>query len=771
MSEIAVVKFLFRKDWSPLEEVIDKYSKEFGDIYDVGDDRDIIQVVSTSPATLVFACISDKDDLTKVLGFLKLQRRYVKDGNVKFSVINFLNNKQVEMALLKLGCQEVIDPGLKAKALKFKMDFWKKSLSVGTNKILEGAQVQSLKDKVAADKKAAAAEEKKAAQVKPITWTDALKVVDDMWLTKTPNDVKKILNRWMVKLMGPSPFVAQWMEVQGERNVWEFVFKDGIRENFHMADGSWFFSGDQKPEFMWKENVWLITGQKFQLFYQEETKVDYRLRATAQAVEVTKNSNYAISREQAIIDSFDQEVLMKKGLIDDTKTELEGETDAPADGLLSEEVDGAENVQKHYKGKLSHQKDEQAEERQDVDGRAERIQKNYDGKSSSDDLGASHYNGKLEHGDEPTDVRRKARGRADELEEGSGNAGTDDVGPNKYKGKLEYSESDRKSHYGGKSETDDLGDSHYSNQPGGAGASLKKKRSADEDEEVDDFGEDAETDHLGHRKAHPLDAKRRSHEKGEVETDERRSRDPKSFERALDKRARAISDILPDGNAGEDADQTHDASDKLSELRREKKMRSIADLLPDGNAEDPQEEIRPRGDAGLRTPEEASRAKMKPHLVKSPAEQAEADRSSAVAKAKAAVPSLSDEAPVGDDGKPVVASEATVVVILRKKSEPSIERIIQLDDFFEDTAIIHMHGNPLVAGDAIELTMTFDYMERTKRIQVSGVCLEADANEDGEAFCTIKIEATSLKIFEQFMLLYQLRQQHIHSFLKAAKGY
>ncbi|MFP5459515.1 MAG: hypothetical protein ACLGG7_12335 [Bacteriovoracia bacterium] len=284
MSDIAVVKFLFRKDWSPLEEVIDKFSKEFGDIYDVGDDKDIIQVVSTSPATLVFACITDKDDLTKVLGFLKLQRRYVKEGNVKFSVINFLNNKQVEMALLKLGCQEVIDPGLKAKALKFKMDFWKKSLSVGSNKILEGSKVQSLKDKIAADKKSAAEDDKKAAQVKPITWTDALKVVDDMWLTKNPNDVKKILNRWMVKLMGPSPFVAQWMEVKGERNVWEFVFKDGIRENFHMADGTWFFSGDQKPEFIWKDNVWLITGQKFQLFYQDDTKVDYRLKATAQSV-------------------------------------------------------------------------------------------------------------------------------------------------------------------------------------------------------------------------------------------------------------------------------------------------------------------------------------------------------------------------------------------------------------------------------------------------------------------------------------------------------
>lgn len=1099
MSDIAVVKFLFRKDWSPLEEVIDKFSKEFGDIYDVGDDRDIIQVVSTSPATLVFACITDKDDLTKVLGFLKLQRRYVKDGNLKFAVINFLNNKQVEMALLKLGCQEVIDPGLKAKALKFKMDFWKKSLSVGTNKILEGAQVQSLKEKVAADKKAAAAEDKKAAQVKPITWTDALKVVDDMWLTKNPNDVKKILNRWMVKLMGPSPFVAQWLEVKGERNVWEFVFKDGVRENFHMADGSWFFSGDQKPEFIWKDNVWLITGQKFQLFYQDDTKVDYRLKATAQSVEVTKNSNYAISREQAIIDSFDQELLVKKGLIDESKTELEGTKDTAGDGLLTEEVDGAEDVQKHYKGKLSHRKEEADDERSDVDGSAERIKTKYDGKSSSEDLGPSHYNGKLEHGGASESAKRQQRRASeDELEsEDSGEAGTDDIGPTKYKGRLEYGEAQRKSRTEGKSETDDLGDSHYSNQPGSSVASLKKERAHDEDSEDAELGEDPEVDHLGRRKAHPLDAKRRSHDKGEADTDDlganhwsnkkapgqrsdeasdekqrslkqpgssRKTRDddsdetsgeaegrerplkkaakprassafededesddqskeaadrerplkksvkprvssafeedeeeaeietsadkkrgttgdassakgrlggksstddlgsshygkptatkktsssresdeedaedseelspassiadlerrrlakatpekkasqgtddlgkkhyagkinradsgeendelddveeargikkkysakkpgearereadaedateaeddpklmpgherkklakPQRSEKAAfdedaddedsenessdapgemsrkkakiarvgktsgedrdeaeeqderrdeeakrssdprEKRARSIADLLPDGNADEDLNQSREEFNKVSEQSREKKMRSIADLLPDGNAEDPQEEIRPRGEASERAQDGTSRARVKPHLVKSPAESEESERSSVEAKAKAAVPSLADTAPIGEDGKPVVAAEAKVVVILRKKSEPGVERIIQLDDFFEDTAIIHMHGNPLVAGEAIELTMTFEYMERTKRIQVNGVCLESDANDEGEAFCTIKIEATQLKIFEQFMLLYQLRQQHIHSFLKAAKGY
>ncbi|MBY0518676.1 MAG: hypothetical protein K2P81_17330, partial [Bacteriovoracaceae bacterium] len=246
MSEIAVVKYLFREDWSPLEEVLKKGAKDFGQVQDLDAEKDVIEIIKTNPATLVIAAVTGKNELTQVLGFLKSQKRLIKEANVKFSVINYLNNKQVEAALMKLGCQEVMDPEMKSKALKFKMDFWKKALSVGQNKALDPKM--SLKDKVAENRNKAIAQSQNPAAAKvdanPIKWLDPIKHVDDMWISKNTADVKKVLSRWMIKLTGPSPFVGQWMEVPGERGVWTFTFKEGHRDTFHMADGNWLFSGE-----------------------------------------------------------------------------------------------------------------------------------------------------------------------------------------------------------------------------------------------------------------------------------------------------------------------------------------------------------------------------------------------------------------------------------------------------------------------------------------------------------------------------------------------
>ncbi|MFP5490309.1 MAG: hypothetical protein ACLGG0_02325 [Bacteriovoracia bacterium] len=966
MSEIVLVKYLFKKDWAPLEEIVDRYSKDFGDIYDVGNDKEVVQVITTSPATLVIASVVTKEDLAQVLSFLKTQRRLLKDGNMKVSVVNYLNNKQVETALMKLGCQEVMDPSMKSKALKFKMDFWKKALSIGVNKTHE-SQNLNVKEKAAAEaKQQKAAAEAKAAEVKPIVWTEPLKHVDDMWINKAQSDVKKVLNRWMIKIMGPSPFVAQWTEVQGQRGVWQFVFKEGARESFHMADGHWYFSGDQKPDFVWKENLWLISGQKFQLYYQEDDETIIRFRANPQSVEVSKNSNYALSREKLIIETFDQEVLVKKGMLDNSKTEIEDDEKA-GDGLLEQQIDGADKIKTHYDGKVKQELPDTPEEAKKIDAKADRLKKHYDGESETEDLGPAHYDGKLDHEAEREKKNKLHKAGADRFGDQDGDAGTDDVGPDKYKGKTEYQKSDRKSNYGGKSETDDLGENHWSNQKDEAKIAAKKKREAAEEAAQDEF---EETDHLGRKKVHPLDAKRKNHNSGESSTDDlgdshysnkkkeaveekpekeksqkREAKaiwdDEEEVEEIEEKKAKkkvrksafedsegyeeeeasamkgkshtddlgedhysneksekksgkvrskerpeAIEDeeeiedseessptkraekLLADkkkksqgtddlGSAHysgkssreeieeeeedeqsdkprkkknkaerktndvfeEDEDEYHgeSATDELGpghykgkvakkkseeieeedgsaeeELEavakrekkqasvRERKMHVIDDLLPEGNADDPMEDVVPEGFDDAPKAKGAPISRTAPRLVKSindedeldePEEYQKEKKERAAKKARESVPSLADEEPTTDDGKPVVNADATIKVVLRRKANPGVERIIRLDDFFENTAIVHMEGDCLKSGELVELTLTFDYMKRSKRINVSGICLESDGSDSGEAFCTIQMEGSDLKMFEQFMLLYQLRQQHIHHFIKTAKGY
>lgn len=468
MSEIVLVKYLFQADWEPLENVIEANAKDFGDIYEVDNDKEVFQVAKTSPATLIIACVKTKEDLTKVLNFVKISKKVLKDSNIKVSVLNYLQNKNVETAFMKLGCQEVLDPNLKAKPLKFKMDFWKKALAVGMNKRLaeQNKTVKESKNEKDGAKK----------EVPQIKWGEPLKVVDDMWITKSPQDTKRVLNRWMIKLMGPSPFVAQWVEVDGQKGLWQFVFKDGIREDFHMSDGDWFFRGEQKPEFVWKENLWLVSGQKIQLFYQEDDTVVARFRTNQENLEITKNSSYALSRQEAIVETFDQEVLVKKGLADESKTNLENDQKI-SDGLLKEDIDGNDKLDGHLKG--NNAKEDAIEDKEHNVGRNDLNLDNLEGDSDTDDLGPSHYDGKLDHKNKEKKDPNSVNAKSDSLFDEDGDAGTEDVGIQKYKGKLEHGHADRKSDYGGESSTDDLGEAHWSNQGAGAGAAKKNREAAE----------------------------------------------------------------------------------------------------------------------------------------------------------------------------------------------------------------------------------------------------------------------------------------------------
>ncbi len=955
MTEIVLVKYLFKEDWAPLEDVVNKNASQFGDVFDVGGEKELLSVIEASPATLIIASVSGKEELGLVLNFLKNQRRVLKESNVKFSVVNFLNNKQVEAALMKLGCQEVMEPTMRDKALKFKIDFWKKSLSVGQKK--EAELKLTLKDKQNEGS------DKAKQDANPITWVDALKSVDDMWLIKSPQDVKKILTRWMVKVMGPSPFVAQWTEIPGQRGVWKFAFKEGIRDTFHSADGDWIFKGDQKPEFVWKENLWMISGVSFQLYYQDETGVLPRFRVSPTNVEVCKNSSYALSRERAIIESFDQEILIKKGLkIDDTKTEIE--EDKKGDGLLTQDISGQENQSTKYKGAVALELEDAPEDQKKLKVDASTA-KRLTGKSATDNLGEGFYDGDVEEKEANKTANNKHKSVADRMSDSDGNAGTEDVGLSKYKGKLEHAHTDRKSSYGGEGETDDLGPDKWSNQKDASGANDIREpkeraerekptakaerapreeapaRTGKEKAQGGEYGGESETDDLGsshysnkrntqneeqapretsERNAFERARKARNEEETTAESSQRNERSPREErERGeySEKQASALGgksstdDLGEDHYSGGDAKKkakpaivekerahlaelgeaksekterkqteavetlakkqakvgTDDLGDshytgktKKSQLEEEqfdeeespylekkkrkeaarasyrqeaeedlrgrgkaddlggshykgktgkaaqveeeedqreqsavvakkavadkavaqaagKKMRVVDDLLPEGDGEDPGEDVLPvdfeeasrvdvpleRGGPRLVVNNDKA-ARVKPE----PRSEVEKQRSKTAATAKAE--QEDDEEVLGDDGKPVTNDQVKVKAVLTCKSLGNIEHIVNVDDFFDTTMIVKMKNKSPAPNETVNVTISFDYQKRKKQVSVVGKCLETDRDEEGETYNTIELEPSDLKIFEQFMTLYRLRQQHIHQFLKAAKG-
>jgi hypothetical protein len=320
-NSIPVIKFMFQAEFKVFNDALDiqpRYKVE-----NVSSANDLVTYLSTLPAGLVFASIKDKNDLIQLATFLKISKKVAKENIIKLVVFNFSGDKTYEKAVIKLGIHDLIDTSIKTKALKLKLDFWIKSLSaqIRSNAYAEAQK----KNKAEANK----SPDKKAGNNQTISWLEPLDLENDIWILKNDGDCKKVLSKWLIRLMGPSPYVGQWVEVQV--SVWRFDLKDTEKELFLNGKGAWFFEGDQRPEFLWKENSWLITGRAFDLYFKDENQIVSRLKSTKRNLEICKNSKFAKNKQSIIEESFNKEVIFKRDA--ENLNDLEGKN-------KTEKIDG-----------------------------------------------------------------------------------------------------------------------------------------------------------------------------------------------------------------------------------------------------------------------------------------------------------------------------------------------------------------------------------------------------------------------------------------------
>lgn len=370
-SSIPVIKFMFRAELKVMTDALN--IQPHYELEDVSSANDLATYLSTTSAGLVIASLKDKNDLIQIATFLKISKKVAKDTVVKLVVLNFSGDKQYEKAIAKLGIQDLIEPGINTKALKFKIDFWMKSLNV---QIRNNASAAALKT-VKANENAKAAENKKTNENPALSWLEPLDLENDVWLTKHDNDVKKVLSKWLIRLIGPSPYVGQWVEVKASH--WRFDFKESEKELFISGGGAWFFQGEMRPEFVWKENIWLITGDNFDLYYKDENQIVSRLKSKDKNLTVCKNSLFAKTKEQLIIDSFDKELVFKREAEQLDDLEGKNKTDKIDGGPLSGKNKTSENIDGNLSGKT---------EGEEALNRENHVQKTETEKRSS------HWNGK-----------------------------------------------------------------------------------------------------------------------------------------------------------------------------------------------------------------------------------------------------------------------------------------------------------------------------------------------------------------------------------------
>ena len=406
-----VIKFTFRKEWKVLAEALGGSNPYQSEEFSAA--ADLVTYLSDKPASLVFASLAEKEDLIQIASLVKMAKRGAKDTILKIVIVNFSGNKQYEKAIQKLGILDVVDPSTNTKALRFKIDFYMKSL----NGQIKNNSKTAMNVKSLDQSKTQGGPDQKKTDV--ANWLPPMECEDDIWLIKKETDCKKVLGRWLLRFTAPGPSAMGFTEVKGKANAWKIEFKGNEKEVFMGGTGAWYFQGDQKPEFVWKENTWLVTGSNFELFYHDNGAKIVRVSLKDKLLEICKNSDYAQTKENAILESFNKELVFKKDA-DNLNNKAEVESDSSTDWLKNLEGKGSTD---HIETDAMKGKNDPLGNKINTDpmsmdleagdqklgdgkmsgkgGKADDVGGNYAGESSTDKLSRKGHEGKA--GDKPVE--------------------------------------------------------------------------------------------------------------------------------------------------------------------------------------------------------------------------------------------------------------------------------------------------------------------------------------------------------------------------------
>ncbi len=392
--------------------------------------NEINQLLQTSLNGILFFKVENKVDLQKAVSILKAQKKLVKKGLLKPACITNLKNKKMETILSKYGCVDILEPETATKTVSFKLDFWSKPISAHLEQVSREEKLKLKKQQETKEKN------EKEKPKEDFLFVNSLDLESDFWIIKHKNDCKKILRRWLVRILGPSPFIGNWVELQARPGdklpTWKFVLKDPNNTDYIKNEGAWYFYGS-KPEFDWKINRWSFSSDLPHLyFYTKDQKVFSRFKFINGSIEVCENSDFALAREEMILETCD------------AKYNFDAEKNAQQE---SKDVEGAD-------------------EQDDLE--------NLKGKASTDQLNHDPLSGKVNPGEELSEAERKKAGYSEDPIPGhmGGKSSTDQLNDDPLSGKVnpgeELSEAERKKagysegpipgHMGGKSSTDQLND-------------------------------------------------------------------------------------------------------------------------------------------------------------------------------------------------------------------------------------------------------------------------------------------------------------------------
>ena len=838
--------------------------------------------------------VKTKVDLQAAVNVLKNQKKLIKTGFLKPSCILHINNKKIEKILIKYGCVDLLEPGIKSKSLSFKIDFWSRALTTLLKKQEKELELNSKKDKYKSEINAGAKTKKK----EDFVYVAPLKLQSDIWLVKSKTDCKKILRRWLLKILGPSPHAGKWIELKPQPRdklpTWKYTL---VTENdqFIVDDGSWFFYG-LKPEFDWKLKRWNFSSDLPHLyFYSKDDQVFSRFKFIDGSIEVAGNSKYAEAKEELILETCDSNFSFES---DEPESENSQSLDADNDelaGIMEGDVkDGTEDLDGNLTGKL------------DTSLNAEEIEKRKDfglypeddlggqmgGKGSTDEINGGPMSGKLNPGEEVAAKKRKESDSLSEDDLGAhygGKGSTDEISDGPMSGKLKPGETKEKEdkrnsfkedasagHMGGKGSTDELDGSPLS-------GALKPSEAKEKEDKKNSFKEDAIAGHMG-GKTNPADPE----QPDDASSDELNRDGLTPFGKnknnaAADNPAPLGGENQPEvGNSlGQNPDQpfnpphqlTQEEFDKLPQLEKDALSRdgigiiskdkdgnpildesgkpvfqnlmvgNIKDTLAPGSSSSTNQHTDKFG-ADIKSPfgkkplpmingnnelgkeqaekdantaegvagqssanknrlskktnltseqeasmEEALGGGLAETLNTSSGENKKVDLNEQIGKRQEGEESevIDLQTKIGKagqkkefdlskiiDGKEKVRTESGELKVILKqetKAGNDITFICDFEDFYTDELVVHAPKDSLPLNSKVKGKVSLKYGDQKINVIIEGTISEVEEFDEKKDTLVIDVNSISKKDYDQFMSLYQDRQENIMDFMQKAKGY
>lgn len=300
---------------------------------------DLDRELNAAKAGVVILVINDKEEFRLALEFLARHAALIQQGLLRPLAFSFIRHPKIPTLLRAKGVVIVFDDTATPRSLALRIQ---QNIQAITDRQRKDEAKRDNLGKRELGTTAGALGSAPASAQREIVWLPALTDEADYWLIDKKTDVRNVMGRWFVDLVGPSTNIGNWEPIQhgtlGKGLVWRT--RASADSLFELSGGEWIFLG-QAAEPNWTTQRWKLMGREPKLCFVKTdgtivTRVNFEPPAR---IILTENSPQAATLLSSIQATWAMEVKTVKGAAPVASTEWNDDNSSRAPG--QEEVDNA----------------------------------------------------------------------------------------------------------------------------------------------------------------------------------------------------------------------------------------------------------------------------------------------------------------------------------------------------------------------------------------------------------------------------------------------